>query len=70
MGKTLELNISAININSFNMSTYGGANNNKTFVKIEGITSKKNDIIHISDCRLGKRVKEVHRKDFLSLNKR
>ena len=52
------------------MSTYGGANNNKTFVKIEGITSKKNDIIHISDCRLGKRVKEVHRKDFLSLNKR
>ena len=50
------------------MSTYEGANNNKTFVKIEGITSKKNDIILISDCRLGKKVKEVERIFGLSIN--
>ena len=67
MGKILELTITANNINSFNMSTYGGANN-KTLVKIEGITGKKSDIILISDCRVGKRGKEVERIFGLSLN--
>ena len=67
MGKILELKITANNINSFNMSTYGGTNN-KTFVKIEGITSKKSDIILISDCRIGKRGKEVERIFGLALN--
>ena len=67
MGKRLELRISSNNINSFNMSTFGGANN-KMFVKIEGITSKKSDIILISDCRIGKRGKEVERIFGLALN--
>ena len=49
------------------MSTYGGTNN-KTLVKIEGITSKKPDIILISDCRIGKRGKDVERIFGLALN--
>ena len=37
MNGEINLTISAININSFNVSTLGG-DSNKTFVKIEGIT--------------------------------
>ena len=36
----LNMTISAVNINSFNISTLGGESN-KTFLKIEGITGKK-----------------------------
>ena len=56
----INLTISAININSFNVSTLGG-DSNKTFVKIEGITSKKSDIILIVDTRMGLKVKELEK---------
>ena len=67
MDKTLDLSITAINVNSFNLSTHGGANN-KTYIKVEGITSKNSDMILISDCRLGKRDKEIERLFGLSRN--
>ena len=54
----INLIISAININSFNVSTLGG-DSNKTFVKIEGITAKKSNIILIVDTRMGLKVKEL-----------
>ena len=56
----INLTVSAININSFNVSTLGG-DSNKTFVKIEGITSKKSDIILIVDTRMGLKVKELEK---------
>ena len=56
----INLIISAININSFNVSTLGG-DSNKTFVKIEGITAKKSDIILIVDTRMGLKVKELEK---------
>ena len=60
MNGEINLTISAININSFNVSTLGG-DSNKTFVKIEGITSKKCDIILIVDTRMGQKVKELEK---------
>ena len=46
------LSFSAINVNSFNMST-AHCSNAKCFLKVEGITSKHHDVIFVSDCRLG-----------------
>ena len=43
------LQITAINVNSFNMSTVHNSNA-KCHLKIEGITSKSSDIILMSDC--------------------
>ena len=60
------LTILSVNINSFNMSTLGGENN-KTYLKIEGITGKKSDIIFIVDTRMGKKVKEIEK--MMQLNK-
>ena len=56
----INLTISAINVNSFNVSTLVG-DSNKTFVKIEGITAKKSDIILIVDTRMGQKVKELEK---------
>ena len=47
----LNLSISAINVNSFNMSTVH-CQNAKCYLKIEGITAKKPDVIFMTDCRL------------------
>ena len=63
----INLTISAININSFNVSTLGGENN-KTYLKIEGITGKKSDIIFIVDTRMGTKVKEVEKMMQLTKN--
>ena len=63
----INLTISAVNINSFNTSTLGGESN-KTFLKIEGITGKKSDIILIVDTRMGKKVKEIEKMMQLSKN--
>ena len=63
----INLTISAININSFNVLTLGGENN-KTYLKIEGITGKKSDIILIVDARMGIKVKEVEKMMQLSKN--
>ena len=62
----LNLTISSVNINSFNISTLGGENN-KTYLKIEGITGKKSDVIFIVDTRMGKKVKEIEK--MMQLNK-
>ena len=56
----INLTISLVNINSFNISTLGGENN-KTFLKIEGITGKKSDIILIVDTRMGRKGKEIEK---------
>jgi hypothetical protein len=48
----LEITVSAINVNSMNVSTMFNRNA-KTYLKIEGITGKKTDIILISDIRAG-----------------
>ena len=56
--KNLRLYIGSINLNSFNVSTLG-TRNSKTGLKIEGVTSKKNDIIFISDCRIGSSNREI-----------
>ena len=65
----VKLNISCINVNSFNVSTIRGKNS-KTFLKIEGITGKKADIILISDCRAGKYGQELERMFNMSINGR
>ena len=60
MKDEINLTISAINVNSFNVSTLVG-DSNKTFVKIEGITAKRSDIILIVDTRMGQKVKELEK---------
>ena len=56
----LNLNISTLNVNSFNVPTMGGKVS-KTFVKIEGVTGKKADILFMCDCRMGRKAKEVEK---------
>jgi hypothetical protein len=46
----LDITISAINCNSMNVSTMGNRNA-KTYLKIEGITGKRPDVILLSDAR-------------------
>jgi exonuclease III len=54
------LTLSSINVNSFNVSTLGNKNA-KTYVKIEGITSKQADIIFISDVRAKQKGKDIEK---------
>ena len=54
-------------MNSFNVSTMGGKVS-KTFVKIEGVTGKKADILFMCDCRMGRKAKEVEKMFNLSRN--
>ncbi len=49
--KKPRLRISAINGNSMNVSTLG-TKNSRTYLKVEGITGKKSDVILMSDLRL------------------
>ena len=62
----LKLTVGALNVNSFNVSTLGNRNA-KTFIKIEGLTRGKNDVVFISDCRLKDKSTEIAR--LLGLNK-
>ena len=62
-----ELNLNTLNVNSFNVSTMGGKVS-KTFVKIEGVTGKKADILFMCDCRMGRKAKEVEKMFNLSRN--
>jgi exonuclease III len=48
----------AINVNSFNLSTID-RKNSKTFLKVEGITMKKSDVILLMDVRGGNKGKEL-----------
>ena len=50
------------------MSQRWGGESNKTFLKIEGITAKKSDIILIVDTRMGAKVKEVEKMMQLTKN--
>ena len=61
------INLSSINVNSLNVSTMG-QKNSKIYTKIEGVTSKKSDIILPSDCRMSNKGAEVERLFRLSRN--
>ena len=63
----LNLTISTLNVNSLNVSTLGGKVS-KTFVKIEGATGKKADILFLCDCRMGRKGKEIEKMFNLSRN--
>jgi len=52
------LQITAINVNSFNMSTVHNSNA-KCHLKVEGITRKLSDVILMSDCRLKSNKKKL-----------
>ena len=65
MESKINLTISAINVNSFNVST-AHQNNAKCYLKVEGITKKKADIILITDCRLNGERKKIE--DLMALN--
>jgi exonuclease III len=54
----LDLTISAINVNSMNVSTIGNRNA-KTYLKVEGITGKKADVLLISDIRANNRGRDI-----------
>jgi exonuclease III len=59
---TIPLNItfSTINVNSMNVSTLG-SRNSKTFVKIEGVTGKKADVIFLCDIRVKDKGDDIKR---------
>jgi hypothetical protein len=63
----LNLVISSLNVNSLNVSTLG-LWNSKTLLKIEGITSKRADVILLSDVRIKDSGSEIKRLLNLSLN--
>ena len=63
----LNLTISTLNVNSLNVSTLGGKVS-KTFIKIEGATGKKADILFLCDCRMGRKGKEIEKMFNLSRN--
>ncbi len=56
----LNLTITAINVNSLNVSTMN-TRNSKTLLKIEAITGKKSDIILLSDVRAKDKGDELKR---------
>jgi exonuclease III len=56
--KNFHLTISAINCNTMNVSTLGNRNS-KTYIKIEGLTGKRTDIILFSDVRAGSKAKDI-----------
>jgi len=53
-------------VNSFNVSTLG-TRNSKSYLKIEGITFPKHDIIFLCDCRLKEKTNEI--KKLFGLNR-
>jgi hypothetical protein len=58
--KKSRLKIGIINCNSMNVSTLG-MKNARTYLKIEGITGKKADIILMCDLRLKDKGEEIKR---------
>ena len=67
MESKINLNITAVSVNSFNVST-AHQSNAKCFLKVEGITSKKADIILITDCRLNGEKKKIEELMAVNLN--
>ena len=62
----LKLSFGVINVNSMNVSTIGNRNS-KSFIKVEGVTSFKHDVLFICDTRL--KDKELEIKRLFGLNK-
>jgi len=62
----LRLSFGAINVNSMNVSTLGNRNC-KSFIKVEGVTFLKHDVLFLSDLRL--KDKELEIKRLFGLNK-
>lgn len=56
----LNLSVSAINVNTLNISTYKDGPC-KTIEKIIAITNRGSDVILMSDCRLGKGIEKIRR---------
>jgi exonuclease III len=56
--KNFNLRMSAINVNTMNVSTIG-TRNAKIYLKIEGITGKRPEVIFMSDVRAANKLKEV-----------
>jgi exonuclease III len=56
--RNFNLRVSAINVNTMNVSTIG-TRNAKIYLKIEGITGKRPDIIFMSDVRAANKVKDI-----------
>ncbi len=56
----MNLTLSAINVNSLNVSTYKETGC-KTLEKLVAITDKGCDIILITDCRLGKGIEKIRK---------
>jgi hypothetical protein len=56
----VNLTLSAINVNSLNVSTYKESGC-KTLEKLVAITDKGCDIILIPDCRLGKGIEKIRK---------
>jgi len=62
----LNISFGSINVNSMNVSTLGNKNA-KSYIKVEGVTAFKHDILFLSDLRLKDRENEVKR--LMGLNK-
>jgi len=62
----LNISFGSINVNSMNVSTLCNRNS-KSYIKVEGITSFKHDILLLSDLRLKDKENEVKR--LMGLNK-
>jgi exonuclease III len=60
MQNKLNLTISAVNVNSLNVSTLDSSNS-KTLLKIEGVTSKRTDVILLSDVRAKNKGDEIQK---------
>jgi exonuclease III len=58
--KKINLTFSAINCNSMNVSTLG-KRNAKTYLKIEGVTGKRADIILLTDIRASDKGEELEK---------
>ncbi len=56
----LFLRLSTINVNSMNVSTLG-TRNAKTYLKIEGVTGKKPDVIFLCDIRANNRGEDLEK---------
>ena len=56
--RNFNLRVSAINVNTMNVSTVG-TRNAKIYLKIEGITGKRPDVIFMSDVRASNKIKEI-----------
>jgi len=67
VSRKFKLDIGCINVNSLNVSTLG-CRNSKTYIKIEGVTSFKHDVIFICDLRLKDKEMEIKRMFGLNRN--